>query len=63
MVSAIPTGEGGSAATPVSVTFQIAGDATEKTVQDLRGFADELVGRVMDAIDERAEDEKRCAMR
>ena len=63
VVSAIPTGEGGSAATPVSVTFQIAGDATEKTVQDLRGFADELVGRVMDAIDERAEDEKRCAMR
>ena len=37
---------------PVQVTFQMEGNATPDTVQDLRAFADEIVGRVMDTIED-----------
>lgn len=46
-------------ATPVSVTFQIQGNATPETVQDLRAFGDEIVARVLSAIDDADEDDRR----
>lgn len=46
-------------ATPVSVTFQIQGNATPETVQDLRTFGDEIVARVLSAIDDADEDDRR----
>ena len=48
-------------APPVTVTFQIQGNATPETVQDLRGFADEIVSTVLDALDEASEDARRRA--
>ncbi|WP_298029681.1 phage tail tape measure protein [uncultured Dysosmobacter sp.] len=48
---------------PVSVTFQISGDATPETVRDLRTFADEIVARVMDSIEDAEVDEARGAFR
>ena len=51
---------GGSMA-PVSVTFQIGGSATPEVVQDLHGFADEIVGRVMDALEDAGVDAQRRA--
>lgn len=48
-------------APPVTVTFQIQGNATQETVQDLRGFADEIVSTVLDALDEASEDARRRA--
>ena len=46
---------------PVNVNFQIQGSATPETVQDLRGFADEIVGRVIDTLEEAGEDARRRA--
>ena len=48
-------------APPVTVTFQIQGNATPETVQALRGFADEIVSTVLDALDEASEDARRRA--
>ena len=48
---------------PVQVTFQIDGNATEETVQDLRAFADEIVGRVMDTIEDAQADAARGAFK
>lgn len=48
-------------APPVSVTFQIQGNATPEVVQDLRAFGDEIVARVLDAIDDADEDDRRRA--
>ncbi len=46
---------------PVSVTFQIGGNATPEVVQDLHGFADEIVDRVMDALEDAGADAQRRA--
>ena len=46
---------------PVNVSFQIQGNATPETVQDLREFADEIIERVVDAIEEADADAKRRA--
>ena len=48
---------------PVSVTFKIQGNATQETVQDLRQFADEIVARVMDTMEDAEADEARGAFR
>ncbi len=48
---------------PVSVTFEIQGNATQETVQDLRQFADEIVARVMDTMEDAEADEARGAFR
>ena len=50
-----------SSSRPVNVNFQIQGSATPETVQDLRGFADEIVGRVIDTLEEAGEDARRRA--
>ena len=50
-------------APPVQVTFQIEGNATQETVQDLRAFADEIVGRVMDTIEDAQADAARGAFK
>ena len=59
-VSAMLSPSAGSAP-PVNVTFQIQGNATQETVQDLRAFADEIVDRVMDTIEGAEEDARRRA--
>ena len=51
----------GGSMPPVQVTFQIDGNATQETVQDLRAFADEIVDRVMDTIEGAEEDARRRA--
>ena len=48
---------------PVQIMFQIDGNATQETVQDLRAFADEIVDRVINAIDEAEIDDIRGAFR
>ncbi len=48
---------------PVAVTFEIQGNATQETVQDLRQFADEIVARVMDTMEDAEADEARGAFR
>ena len=53
----------GGSKPPVSVTFQIEGNATQETVQDLRAFADDIVARVMDTIEDAEADEARGAFR
>ena len=53
----------GGSAPPVQVTFQIEGNATQETVQDLRAFADEIVGRVMDTIEDAQTDAARGAFK
>ncbi len=53
----------GGSAPPVQVTFQIEGNATQETVQDLRAFADEIVGRVMDTIEDAQADAARGAFK
>lgn len=53
----------GGSAPPVQVTFQIDGNATQETVQDLRAFADEIVGRVMDTIEDAQADAARGAFK
>lgn len=53
----------GGSMPPVQVTFQIDGNATEETVQDLRAFADEIVGRVMDTIEDAQADVARGAFK
>lgn len=58
-VSAMLSPTAGSAPPPVNVTFQIQGDATPEVIQDLRGFADEIVSEVLDALDEAGEDTRR----
>ncbi len=60
-VSALPAPAANGSASPVQVTFQIQGNATPEVVQDLRGFADEIVGRVMDALEEADTDARRRA--
>ena len=60
VLSAMPSPAAGSAP-PVTVTFQIQGNATQETVQDLRGFADEIVSTVLDVLDEASEDARRRA--
>ena len=53
----------GSSMSPLQVTFQIDGNATQETVQDLRAFADEIVGRVMDTIEDAQADAARGAFK
>ena len=48
---------------PVAVTFEIQGNATQETVHDLRQFADEIVARVMDTMEDAEADEARGAFR
>ena len=48
---------------PMQVVFQIDGNATPDTVQDLREFGNEIIARVIDTLDERAADEARRAFR
>lgn len=60
-VSAMLTPQAGRSSPPVSVTFQIQGNATQETVQSLREFADEIVGRVMDTLEDANEDTRRRA--
>lgn len=45
----------------VNVNFQVQGNATPETVQNLREFADEIVDRVIDAMEEADVDAKRRA--
>lgn len=45
------------------MTFEIQGNATQETVQDLRQFADEIVARVMDTMEDAEADEARGAFR
>ena len=47
----------------IQVTFQIDGNATQETVQDLRAFADEIVGRVMDTLEDAQADAARGAFK
>ncbi len=56
----VPTG---GSMPPVQVTFQIDGNATQETVQDLRAFADEIVERVMDTMEDAQADAVRGAFR
>ena len=60
--SAMLAPQGGGPMAPVSVTFQIGGSATPEVVQDLRQFADEIVERVTDSLEDRAADRKRRLM-
>ena len=53
----------GGSMPPVQVTFQIDGNATQETVQDLRAFADEIVGRVMDTLEDAQADAARGAFK
>lgn len=53
----------GGSMPPVQVTFQIDGNATPETVQDLRAFADEIVERVMDTMEDAQADAVRGAFR
>lgn len=53
----------GGSMPPVQVTFQIDGNATQETVQDLRAFADEIVERVMDTMEDAQADAARGAFR
>lgn len=53
----------GSYASPIQVTFQIGGNATQEVVQELWGFADEIVSRVIDTMEATAVDEARSAYR
>lgn len=53
----------GGSMPPVQVTFQIDGNATQETVQDLRAFADEIVERVMDTMKDAQADAARGAFR
>ena len=46
---------------PVNVNFQIQGNATPETVQDLRAFGDEIVARVLDTLEDANEDARRRA--
>lgn len=63
-VSALPAQDsGGSEYPPISLVVQVQGNASQQTVEDLRTSAQEIVNQVLDALDERAEDEKRCSMR
>lgn len=59
-VSAMLSATGGSSPS-VQVVFQISGNATSETIQDLRAFADEIVDRVMDTIEGAEEDARRGA--
>lgn len=56
----VPTG---GSMPPVQVTFQIDGNATPETVQDLRAFADEIVERVMDTMEDAQADAARGAFK
>lgn len=47
----------------VQFVFNIAGNATPETVQDLRAFGDEIVSRALDAMEERQTDRARRAIR
>ena len=53
----------GGSKPPVSVTFQIEGNATQETVQDLRAFTDDIVACVIDTIEDAEADEARGAFR
>ena len=69
VVSAIPAvpaadaGNGGGGSPSISLVVQVQGNATTETVDALGAKAQEIVAMVLDALDERAEDEKRCSMR
>lgn len=60
-VSAALAPRTGGSMVPVSLTFQISGNATPEVVQDLHGFADEIVDRVMDALEDAGVDAQRRA--
>lgn len=53
----------GGSMPPVQVTFQIDGNATQETVQDLRAFADEIVERVIDTMEDAQADAARGAFK
>lgn len=71
VVSAIPAAPavpaadagGGGGSPSISLVVQVQGNATTETVDALSAKAQDIVYMVLDAIDERNEDEKRCAMR
>jgi hypothetical protein len=58
----MPPSGGGGSSPPVQITFQIQGNATQETVQDLREFADEIVERVTDSLADRDADRQRRLM-
>lgn len=60
-LSAEPAGAGGTS--QVQVVFNIAGNASQETVQDLRAFGDEIVSRVLDTLEEEQADRARRAIR
>lgn len=69
VVSAIPAasaadaGNGGGGSPSINLVVQVQGNATTETVDALSAKAQDIVNMVLDAIDERQEDEKRCSMR
>lgn len=71
VVSAIPVAStapvadagGGGGSPSISLVVQVQGNASQETVDALSAKAQDIVNMVLDAIDERNEDEKRCAMR
>lgn len=68
VVSALPVAPaapagGGGGYPPITLTVQVQGNATTETVDALSAKAQDIVNMVLDALDERTEDEKRCSMR
>ena len=59
--SAMLAPQSGGSMPPVSVTFQLNGSATPGVVEDLRSFADEIVERVVDTLEDSDVDAKRRA--
>ena len=59
--SAMLAPQAGGSMAPVSVTFQLNGNTTPEVVQDLRSFADEIVERVVDTLEDSDVDAKRRA--
>ena len=63
--SGLPSVEPAAAgnAPQVQFVFNISGDATPETVQDLRAFGDEIVSRVLDALEDARAGRARRAIR
>ena len=59
--SAMLAPQSGGSMPPVSVPFHLNGSATPGVVEDLRSFADAIVERVVDTLEDSAVDAKRRA--
>lgn len=62
-LSAEPAPVSAGGASQVQVVFNIAGNATPETVQDLQAFGDEIVSRVLDTLETERADRARRAIR